>query len=382
MIPFIITAWQCNKCMLSPKITLNNLADTESQSPMSWNDELALQLGKPELSAPLEAVLNSNLQNNQVKAFVKRAIDQKLQTMFGYASFVSNPDLKVFKAALHRREFYNDQSLVYYLPYDRDFHSLANILQSRKAEISPFHNIIVTPISLSKNSETIDIDQLEYQIKIDIFKDRVPVFVLGRYGSPITGEIDDLKSLQMICSRNLMWLHVKGCCLSLNSVKCDSFEVDIGLVYNLKTPKIVFFKTIDWSLLSPKTSLLVDPVSVVEVDAKDNWSAQSTETDRLEITLPLYKFLFDHGDQSAMRVYHCAQLIETLYGFIKGNRFLSTVPSVTLLTFLVRYNGVFKSEDVKVGNDLFDKVCLELKRKQASEMNETNRVYNIATKHV
>lgn len=79
------------------------------------------------------------------------------------------------------------------------------------------------------NGETIDLIALEQLISQDIADGKKPCMVIGRAGTPVTGEVDSLKGLRMLCDKMGVWLHVEGYVYNDDAIVFRCLLVLIGL---------------------------------------------------------------------------------------------------------------------------------------------------------
>ncbi|KAJ3034325.1 hypothetical protein HK097_004544, partial [Rhizophlyctis rosea] len=103
-----------------------------------------------------------------------------------------------------------------------------------------------------EGGEGMDLKVLEEIVQRDLGEGCQPVLVLGRVGTPVTGQSDDPAGLRAICDKYDMWLHLEGPSLSLlmlpqqtlptsvaGAKLADSVTVDLGGWFNIDGLPIV-----------------------------------------------------------------------------------------------------------------------------------------------
>ncbi|KAI9105380.1 hypothetical protein DFS34DRAFT_655532 [Phlyctochytrium arcticum] len=58
--------------------------------------------------------------------------------------------------------------------------------------------------------EAMDLMSLDTMVREDQAAGKLPLFIISRAGTPVTGEIDSLPGLQSLCEKSHLWLHVEG----------------------------------------------------------------------------------------------------------------------------------------------------------------------------
>ncbi|TPX36595.1 hypothetical protein SmJEL517_g01296 [Synchytrium microbalum] len=151
-----------------------------------------------------------------------------------------------------------------------DFEATVSVCWPVVGSFYGIQNVLVRRISCLRHSEIMDVGDLERAVNADVAAGKRPCLVVGKAGSPIMGQVDDLKALREICDQFGMWLHVTGpaSCLLITSesniveglppmespvlnvlkfaLAADSLETHPGSLLSISAlPGFTFFFTVD-----------------------------------------------------------------------------------------------------------------------------------------
>ncbi|KAI8815143.1 hypothetical protein BJ742DRAFT_5691 [Cladochytrium replicatum] len=197
-------------------------------------------------------------QRRAVTSEVEITVIEWLKQSFGFSnaacfhlyapsmSLFARPDVVVFRAALHRsldrlterpqskpevsrgvpKMEYNGLTAAVYLPSDVKYaeseaywKSLWNMAATgveiiSQSGITRMHDLIVRRIPALPEREAVDVNALGELLDKDTLVGIVPVLIVSRAGSPVTGELDPFAELRTTADQHGAWLHVHGNILS------------------------------------------------------------------------------------------------------------------------------------------------------------------------
>ncbi|KAJ3397281.1 hypothetical protein HDU92_008822 [Lobulomyces angularis] len=188
-------------------------------------------------------------------------------------NFESEKLIKVCRAAFFKllNAFLHHPTMLvptFYIPDDENCYRICSTILKEWDNITYGVEIAGEPVlrivPTLRNSEKLNCEKLEEFITADVKLDRKPCLVIGRAGTPITGELDDIQVLLELKKKYVFWLHEEGELLSLliNNQSSEIVSEKIELIRNFDSlsadfgkwfdfgndlPIVTFFNSIDWS---------------------------------------------------------------------------------------------------------------------------------------